>query len=55
MHITEQTYYLWRMQCGGTATNQLKEFKRLQKDYERLSIDAFDLTPDKRILKEAAK
>ena len=44
--IKEQTYYRWRKQCVCTGTGPLTEFKRLQKEYERLRIDAFDLTPN---------
>ncbi len=29
--ITEQTYYRWRQQYGGTGTDQFRELKRLQK------------------------
>jgi len=36
VRITEQTYYRWRKQYGGTGTDQLRELKRLQKENEWL-------------------
>ena len=36
IQITEQTYYRWRKQYGGMGREQLKQFKRLQKENERL-------------------
>ena len=53
--ITEQTYYRWRKQYGGMGREQLKEFKRLQKENERLRRAVSDLTLDKLILSEAAR
>ena len=53
--ITEQTYYRWRKQYGGMGREQLKQFKRLQKENERLTRAISDLTLDKLILSEAAR
>ena len=53
--ITEQTYYRWRKQYGGTGVDQLKELKRLQKENDQLRRAVSDLTLDKLILKEAAR
>ena len=55
IQITEQTYYRWRKQYGGMGREQLKEFKRLQKENERLRRAISDLTLDKLILSEAAR
>ena len=55
VRITEQTYYRRRKQYGGMGTDQLKEFKRLQKENECLRKAVSDLTLDKLILSEAAK
>ena len=53
--IVEQTYYRWRKQYGGMGTDQLREFKRLQKENERLRRAVSDLTLDKLILAEASR
>ena len=53
--ITEQTYYRWRKQYGGMGREQLKQFKRLQKENERLTRAVLDLTLDKLILSEVAR
>ena len=53
--ITEQTYYRWRKQYGGMGREQLKQFKRLQKENERLTRAVSDLTLDKLILSEAER
>ena len=55
IQITEQTYYRWRKQYGGMGREQLKEFKRLQKENERLRRAVSDLTLGKLILSEAAR
>ena len=55
IQITEQTYYRWRKPYGGMGREQLKEFKRLQKENERLRRAVSDLTLDKLILSEAAR
>ena len=41
IQITEQTYYRWRKQYGGMGREQLKEFKRLQKENGRLMKSCF--------------
>ena len=53
--IVEQTYYRWRKQYGGMGREQLKQFKRLQKENERLRRAVSDLPLDKLILSEAAR
>ena len=55
IQITEQPYYRWRKQYGGMGREQLEEFKRLQKENERLRRAVSDLTLDKLILSEAAR
>lgn len=55
VRITEQTYYRWRKQYGGTGADQLKELMRLRKEDERLRKAVSDLTLEKHILKEAER
>ena len=55
VQITEQTYYRWRKQYGGTGIDRLKDLKRLQKGNERFRRAASDLTLNKLVLSEAAK
>lgn len=55
VRITEENYYRWRKECGGMGSDQLKVFKRLQKENERLRKAVSDLTLDKLILREAAR
>ena len=52
--VTEQTYYRWKKNYGGTGTELLKELKRLQKEHESLRRVVFDLTLDKLPLKGTA-
>ncbi len=53
--IVEQTNYRWKKKYGGMCSDQLKEFKRLQKENGRLRKAISDLTLDKLSLTEAAK
>ena len=53
--VSEQTYYGWRKQYGGMGTDQVKEFKRLQKENDHLRRAVSDLTLEKLILREAAR
>ena len=53
--VIEQTYYRWRKQHGGMGAEQLKEFKRLQKENDRQRKAVSGLTLDKLILKEGAR
>ena len=52
--ITEQTYYRWRKEYGGVRTDQVKRFKKVEKENVRLKKIVADLTLDNAILKEAA-
>ena len=52
--VTEQTYYRWRKEYGGVRTDQVKRFKKLEKENGRLKKVVADLTLDNAILKEAA-
>ncbi len=52
--ITEQTYYRWRKQYGGTKVEQARRFKDLEAENARLKKLVADLSLDKEILKEAA-
>jgi len=51
--ITEQTYYRWRKEYGGTNIDQAKRFKEMEKENQRLRKAVSNLTLDKLILEEA--
>ena len=53
--VTQQTFYRWRKLYGGMGRSQLKRFKELEKENQRLHRAASDLTLDKLILTEAAR
>jgi putative transposase len=53
--VTQQTFYRWRKLYGGMGRSQLKRFKELEKENQRLRRAASDLTLDKLILTEAAR
>jgi len=53
--VTEQTFYRWKEKYRGIGTEQLKEFRRLQKGNERLRKAVSDMSVDKLILGEAAR
>lgn len=55
VQIAEQTFYWWRKQYGSFGTDQLKEFKRLQKENNRLRRAVSDLRLDKPIRSDAAR
>jgi len=45
--VTQQTFYRWRKLYGGMGRSQLKRFKELEKENQRLRRAASDLTLDK--------
>lgn len=53
--VSEVTFYRWRKEYGGMATDQLKRLKELEKENQRLRRAVSDLTLDKLILAEAAR
>ncbi len=53
--VTQQTFYRWRKLYGGMGRSQLKRFKELEKENQRLRRAASDVTLDKLILTEAAR
>lgn len=53
IEVSEQTYYRWKKQYGGTDRNDAKRLKELEKENARLKKLVADLTLDKDILKEA--
>ncbi len=53
--VTQQTFYRWRKLYGGMGRSQLKRFKELEKENQRLRRAVSDLTLDKLILTEAAR
>ncbi len=55
IEVSEQTYFRRRAGYGGMKTDQLKRLKGLELENMRLRRAASDLTPDKLILREAAR
>ena len=53
--VTTQTYYRWRIGCGGTGRYQLKRLKELETENQCLKRVVADLPLDKMILTEAAR
>jgi transposase-like protein len=53
--IAENTYYRWRDQFGGIKADEMRRLKELEKENARLKALVADLSPDKAILKEAAR
>ena len=53
--VTQQTYYRWRMEYGGTSRDQLKRLKELETENQRLKRVVADLSLDKMMLTEAAR
>ena len=53
--VTEVTYYRWRQEYDGLKLDQVKRLKELELENARLRKAVSDLTPDKLILKEAAR
>src|SRR5215210_6438027 len=53
--VTEVTYYRGRREFGGLKSGQAKRLKDLEAENARLRKAIADLTPDKRILAEAAR
>ena len=53
--VTEATYYRWRREFGGLKGDQVKRPKALEAENARLREAVAELTPDKRILAEAAR
>jgi len=45
--IAGQTYYRWRKQYGGFATDRVKELRSLHKENDRLRRAVSDLAMDK--------
>ena len=53
--VHQVTYYRWRREYGGMKVSQVKRFKDLEKENNRLRRAVSDLTLDKMILEEAAR
>ena len=53
--ITEQTYYRWRKEYGGTRVEPAKRLKKLEQENSRLKRLVADISLDNAILKEAAR
>jgi putative transposase len=52
--ITEQTYYRWRKEYGGSRTDQAKRLKELEKENARLKKVVANQALDMEVLREAA-
>jgi putative transposase len=50
--ISEVTYYRWRKQYSGMESDQVREFKQLQDENQRLKKLMADLSLDKAILQD---
>ncbi len=50
--VSEQTYYRWRKEYGGTRVDQAKRLKELEQENLRLKKLVADLSLDNAILKE---
>ena len=50
--ISEVTYYRWRKQYAGLESDQVREFKQLQEENQRLKKLVADLSLDKAILQD---
>jgi len=53
--IAENTYYRRRNRFGGIKADEIKGLKELERGNARLKALVADLSPDKAILKEAAR
>jgi putative transposase len=53
LEISEQTYYRWRKEYGGTRVDQARRLKELEQENARLKKLVADLSLDNAILKEA--
>src|ERR671917_153833 len=53
--VTEVTYCRWRREFGGLKSDQVKRLKDLEAENARPCEAVADLTPDERILAEAAR
>ena len=50
--IAEQTFYRWKRQYAGLQSDQVREFKQLQDENQRLKKVVAELTLDKAILQD---
>lgn len=55
LEVTEQTYYLWRKECGGLKLDQARRLKDLEKENGRLKKLVADQALDISILREVAQ
>jgi transposase-like protein len=53
--VTRQTFYRWHEEYGGMSRDHLIRLKELETQNPRLRRAVPDLTPDKRVLTEAAR
>jgi len=53
--ITEQTYYHWRKEYGGSKADQAKRLKELEQENSKLKRLVAELSLDKQILQDIAR
>ena len=53
--VSEQSYYRWRKEYGGTQVSQAKKLKDLERENARLKKLVAEQALDKAILEEALK
>lgn len=52
--ITEQTYYRWRKEYGGSQVDQARRLKELEQENAKLKRLVAELSLDKLVLKDIA-
>lgn len=55
LDITDETYYRWRKEYGGSQVDQAKRLKELEQENTKLKKVIADLVLDTAILKEAVR
>jgi putative transposase len=52
MVISEQTFYNWKMKCGGLGPSEFHKLKQLEEENHRPKRMAADLSLDKQMLQD---
>src|SRR4051812_9652595 len=53
--IADSSYHRWKSQYGGMRTDEVRRLKELERENDRLKQIVAELTPDKKVLQEAAR
>ena len=53
--VSEASFYRWRAEYGGLKVDQVRRMKELERENARPERAVAELTPDERILREAAE